>query len=264
MNQEELADHLPMNNFLQKKEITIPCIIDFFYVDNVSSKSYYYPYLNFTVCWNQISNQYMGCRNVKVYCFVYCCHCNAYFYIIIFVSMRTLFVLILVSFSVVLEAQNGLQSTYAGSMRQSLINNTNDSTAPKKWFISKYVGVSSGIGFFNGGNATILSVPVGLQLNRRLTNNWYAFAGVSAAPAYVNFNHSFLSGNTKVGQPNNYFLRSNRFDVYSRAELGLMYVNDQKTFSISGSIGVERSSYPLVPLNQVNVARPNAFVSPNK
>jgi hypothetical protein len=45
------------------------------------------------------------------------------------------------------------------------------------------------------------------------------------------------------------------------ASLGLMYINDQKTFSISGSIGVERSSYQFMPFNQV---RPNVAATPVK
>lgn len=119
-----------------------------------------------------------------------------------------------------------------------------DSVPAKKWFISKYVGISSSLVFFNGGNASVFSVPVGIQLNRRLSNNWYAFAGVSAAPSYINFNHSFLTANTpKTFQGNDVF-NNNRFDINTRAEMGLMYTNDQKTFSISGSIGIERSNYP--------------------
>jgi hypothetical protein len=44
----------------------------------------------------------------------------------------------------------------------------------------------------------------------------------------------------------------------------LLYTNDQKTFSISGSISVERSSYPFIPFNQAGTVRPNVFVAPNQ
>lgn len=182
--------------------------------------------------------------------------------------MRSLFVLMLFIFSVTIQAQTVLPGGYIGQLqRPSFAGNgyLKDSTPDKKWFVSKYAGISSSISFFNGGNATVLAVPVGIQINRKLTNNWYAFAGVSAAPAYINFNHAFVSSNiNKLGQSNNFFRQSNRFDMYSRAELGLMYTNDQKTFSISGSIGIERSSYPFVPLTQANTARPNTFIAPNK
>lgn len=181
--------------------------------------------------------------------------------------MRSNFVLIMMIFCVSVKAQTALPGGYINQLQQqSLINGThlNDSTPGKKWFMNKYVGISTGFSFFNGGNATIFSVPAGIQLNRKLNNNWYAFAGVSAAPAYVNFNGSYLSRNNgKFSQPNNLY-RSNRLDMYSRAELGLMYVNDQKTFSISGSIGIEKSTYPLVPFYPAGAARPNNFISPNR
>jgi hypothetical protein len=57
--------------------------------------------------------------------------------------------------------------------------------------VSKYTGISTSFSFFKGGNATIVSAPLGLQLNRRLNNNLFAFAGVSAAPSYVNFRSSY-------------------------------------------------------------------------
>jgi hypothetical protein len=113
-----------------------------------------------------------------------------------------------------------------------------------KWQVSRFMGVSANMGFFNGGNATVLSVPIGVQLSRRLSNNWYAFAGVVAAPTYTNFNHSFLHTNSSKTFQRNGMFPSGRFDLNTRAEAGLMYINNQKTFSISGSIGIERNSYP--------------------
>src|SRR5882672_10671620 len=53
----------------------------------------------------------------------------------------------------------------------------------QKWYVSKYSGLSAGFGFFNGGSATVLSSPIGLQLNHPLNNNLIAFAGISAAPS---------------------------------------------------------------------------------
>jgi hypothetical protein len=179
--------------------------------------------------------------------------------------MRILFALMLLIFSAGVKAQTILPGSYMDHLqRPSFAGNSylKDSTPGKKWVVTKYMGISTSVGFFNGGSTTVLAVPVGIQINRRLTNNWYAFAGVSAAPAYVNFNHSFLGANTnKAAQPNN-FLRSGSMNMYSRAELGLLYTNDQKTFSISGSISIERSSYPLVPFNQVSTVRPNTFIAP--
>jgi hypothetical protein len=177
--------------------------------------------------------------------------------------MRKIFLFIMLVSVVSTNAQDVMKGSYAILPQQQPILNKaqiTDSMPSRKWFVSKYIGMSTSMGFFNGGNATVLAVPVGIQLNRKLSNNWYAFAGVSAAPAYVNFNRSFSSASNNKFSTNNNFLQSNKLNMYSRAELGLMYVNDQKTFSISGSIGVERSTYPLLFYNQIGVARPNAFI----
>lgn len=110
----------------------------------------------------------------------------------------------------------------------------------KKWFLTKQLGLSSGFFAFNGGSGTFLSVPVGLQLNRQLTNNVYAFAGVAVAPAYIHFNNVlFQPGVNK----NTGFMNANSFSTYTTAQMGLMYINDQRTFSISGSFGVSRRNY---------------------
>jgi len=123
----------------------------------------------------------------------------------------------------------------------SPLNTMSDSSmARSKWSLYKYAEVSLGYGFFNGGGASYFSAPVGLQLNRRLNNNLYAFAGISAAPTYVNFSRSFI--NTDINKMN-----TNNLYMYSRFEAGLMYINDAKTFSISGSISVDRTNYPVYP-----------------
>jgi len=119
----------------------------------------------------------------------------------------------------------------------------NNNLFTKKWHLNSYAGISAGYGFFNGAGTTFLSAPVGLQLSRPLNNNFVAFGSVSVAPTIFNlsnpsFYHSYPAGNYS----NAYSIGMN-----SRIEMGLMYVNDARTFSISGSIGVERSSYPGNP-----------------
>src|SRR5678815_3126379 len=100
--------------------------------------------------------------------------------------MRTLLVLITLISSLLIEAQTPKQSFKdSGYYLQH--------TQSKKWFFTSYSNVGIGFNFFNGGTATVVSAPVGLQLNRQLNNNLYAFTGVSIAPTYVNFNRSFLS-----------------------------------------------------------------------
>jgi hypothetical protein len=130
---------------------------------------------------------------------------------------------------------------YAQRDAFSYLNPMSDSnTAKKKWSLHKYSGIAASYSFFNGGSASIFSVPLGLQLNRQLNNNFYAFAGISAAPSYINFSRSFINADIKKYNTSNLAL-------YSRFEAGLMYVNDARTFSISGSIGVERNSFPVYP-----------------
>jgi hypothetical protein len=132
-------------------------------------------------------------------------------------------------------AMNGIHPAF-GHFNQ--VADTN--TFRKKWFVTKYAGISPGFVAFNGGSGTFLSAPVGLQLNRQLTNNVYAFAGVSAAPSFFNYNGAFYQPGINK---NNSFMNANNFGTYQAAHMGLMYINNERTFSISGSIGVSRSSY---------------------
>ncbi|MDB5247348.1 MAG: hypothetical protein JWQ40_1742 [Segetibacter sp.] len=171
--------------------------------------------------------------------------------------MRTLILTALLFTVISASAQSYLPGSFIDmGYRGNFANNIhlNDSASKKKWFVSKYSGISTSFSFFKGGNATVVSAPLGLQLNRTLNNNLYAFAGVSVAPAYVNFNSSLMNpGFNKLDRGNTFNSRS--LGIYSRAELGLMYVNDERTFSISGSIGVERNDFPMrgfTPLNSNN------------
>jgi hypothetical protein len=130
---------------------------------------------------------------------------------------------------------NGIQPAFRHFNQVADTNNLR-----KKWFVTKYAGISSGFVAFNRGGGTFLSVPVGLQVNRQLTNNVYAFAGVSVAPSFFHYNSAFYqSGMNK----NNRLMNANSFGTYSAAQMGLMYINNERTFSISGSIGVGISSY---------------------
>jgi hypothetical protein len=154
--------------------------------------------------------------------------------------------LILLSFSIAnaqaLASKNIEPITDQGNRQEESL------AAGPKWSSSFYHGFSTGFSFFNGGSAMFFSMPVGWQLNRRITDNVFAFAGVSVAPTYANFNHSYFyasQGKTGLyGDPG-----ANNFGMNARAELGLMYVNDARTFSISGSFGVQRGTNPLL-INQ--------------
>jgi len=181
--------------------------------------------------------------------------------------MRLILVLTVIMMAATSKAQTVLPGsfmdyTYRGTPAQNIP--VQDSLSKKKWSFSKYTGLSASYSFFKGGSASIIAAPIGLQLNRQLTNNLYAFAGVSIAPAFINFNsNTFLSSDFSKANPGNTFLHSNSFGMYSRAELGLMYVNPERTFSISGSIGVERSSSPVF-YYPMNTTRQSPAVSQNK
>ena len=152
------------------------------------------------------------------------------------------------------RAQTPLPVTTMDYARQGAFNYariTNDSNGlQKKWSVSMYSGITAGVGFLNTGAVAFLPVTIGLQLNRRLNNNLYAFAGVAAAPAYFYTNLSFNNADYK----NNFMtmpgLNANQLGINTRIQAGLMYVNDAKTFSVSGSIGISNGSYPFHQVTQ--------------
>ncbi len=176
--------------------------------------------------------------------------------------MRTIhFVLLLLIFSAPAKAQISSQRNTITILQSPLSAGSNEqiNDAGKKWFVSKYMGFYNSVHFFNDGNAIFLGTSVGLQVNRKLNNNWYAFTSISTTPAFIGFNHSFMLANTnKFMQANSLFSPSN-FNMNPRAELGLMFINDQKTFSISGSISIEKTNYFNMPFNQLGVSRPNTY-----
>ena len=180
--------------------------------------------------------------------------------------MRTRLLIALLISSVALNAQSSSADRLMDSIQYGSSLNSNralENNPNKKLFFSSYKSISTSYMFFNGGSAFVVAAPIGMQLNYKLNNNLFAFAGASVAPAYVNFNRSFISSDINKMYPYN-GLRSNGVGLYSRAEMGLMYVNDARTFSISGSIGVERSSNPFLPYQQTNAARSNHLITPNR
>ena len=179
--------------------------------------------------------------------------------------MRLLLFFFVLIFALSSSAQKTLSPGYVNSADKRFGDSSHsiENRMNRKWFLASYSSVGINFIGYKGGSATMVDVPVGLQLNRKLNNNFYAFAGVSAAPAYINFNRAFLSpGNEKLNPTNGF--RSNSLGMYSRADLGLMYINDARTFSISGSIGVERSTYPIFPYQQRNASGSNSSMMPGR
>jgi hypothetical protein len=167
--------------------------------------------------------------------------------------MRLFFVVFMLFFFVTVRSQTVLSpglDVYPQS--HALLNSGHfpDSVSARKWFFTSYIGLSTSVSFFKGGNASLFSAPMGLQLNRRLNNNWYAFANVTVAPSYISINPSYLDGFNKNFSVNSF--NQNSFGLYPAASLGLMYVNDAKTFSISGSVSAERGVYPIMSYYPAN------------
>ncbi|MEO6288870.1 MAG: hypothetical protein ABIO76_03050, partial [Ginsengibacter sp.] len=82
-------------------------------------------------------------------------------------------------------------------------------------------------------------------------------AGITVAPMYLNFNRAFLTTDLNKVNTFNSFHQPGNFSMYSAATLGLMYINNEKTFSVSGSISIERNNYPLYYNNRSNTTKPD-------
>lgn len=157
--------------------------------------------------------------------------------------IRTIFFAAILVSTVSAKAQTPLTfgSLNGDQPRYSHFNRSADSNhVGKKWFVQKYASLSTGFMAFKGGSGTFVSAPVGLQLYRQLSNNVYGFVGASIAPTYFNMNGAFFQPGAAK---NNGFMNASNFGVQSMAQMGLMYINNDRTFSISGSIGVGRNLY---------------------
>jgi hypothetical protein len=120
----------------------------------------------------------------------------------------------------------------------------------QKWQVRPYASFQAGYAFFHGG-LSYLSVPVGVALLHPLNKNFTAFAGVSAAPAAFSISRLY-SESAVNGFNSGNFSRPYGFGLNAAVQAGLIYTNDAKTFSISGSVGLERGSYPIYPSYRAN------------
>ncbi len=112
----------------------------------------------------------------------------------------------------------------------------------KKWEVRPYASLQAGYAFFNGG-VSYLSAPAGVALFHPLNKNFTAYAGVSAAPVAFSMNRLYTDPAANGLYSGNY----SRYGLGLNAgvQAGLIYTNDAKTFSISGSVELQRSSYPV-------------------
>ncbi len=178
--------------------------------------------------------------------------------------MRILLLIIITTSFISVQAQTQFPAAGMGNYTQqgafnhyTILNDSNG--LQKKWSVSTYGGIGAGIGFFNGGNSSFFPAQIGLQINRRLNNHLYAFAGVAVTPVFFNFNHSFSAAEPHGNYMTAPGFNTNRFGIYQGIQAGLMYVNDAKTFSISGSIGISNNNYPYFPSNRINTQKQSTF-----
>jgi hypothetical protein len=123
----------------------------------------------------------------------------------------------------------------------------------RKWQLRPYASLSAGYMFLNGGGTSYLSAQTGVALFHPLSKNISAFGAVSASPVLFNVNRLYtdpaLNSSNSFSHPYNLGLNAG-------VQAGLMYTNDDKTFSISGSVGIDRGSYPLYPANRPATRKP--------
>lgn len=175
--------------------------------------------------------------------------------------MARISILFLFICCMVLAAAAQTGSSYSGDMESSLLQNRSDRSgiselSLKKWSLSAYTGIAAVYNpYWNSGRSGLM-LPVGVQLNRQLTPNWSAFTAISAAPGYVPFSRSFQAMPVHAYSAGMFEGRLNPFQPAMRADLGLRYVNDAKTFSVSGSFGIERRALPVLSLHPQQNVKP--------
>jgi hypothetical protein len=111
------------------------------------------------------------------------------------------------------------------------------------WQLRPYGSLSAGYIFWGGG-ISYVSAPVGVIAYRPLSTNFTAFGAAAVAPTVFDFNRFAgqpMPGNNLTG-----------LGVNASVTGGLIYTNEAKTFSISGSISVERGSSPVYFQNRTN------------
>jgi hypothetical protein len=119
-----------------------------------------------------------------------------------------------------------------------------------KWQLKPFASVSAGYMFYNGG-ISYLSAPVGVALFHPLNTNWTAYGAATLTPTFFSFNNLYAlpAGNGKsFGYP---FPGGYGTSLTPAIQGGLIYTNDARTFSISGHVRFEKSSYPAYPMAPV-------------
>jgi hypothetical protein len=119
----------------------------------------------------------------------------------------------------------------------------------QKWQVRPYASAQIGYTIFRGGGVSYVSAPVGIVVIHPLTNNLAAFAGAAIAPVAFSMNQLYNP------YPGGNLSKPYSFGGNAALQAGLIWTNDDKTFSISGSVQIDRGSYPVYAPNRSN---PNA------
>lgn len=102
---------------------------------------------------------------------------------------------------------------------------------------------SVNIGYmFLGNGVTYVSAPVGIAIYRPLNQNFTAFTAATLAPTAFHLTSLY---NTPFHNPAYGSGGYTGFGLNAAVSGGLIYTNDAHTVSISGSISVQRGSYPV-------------------
>jgi hypothetical protein len=127
----------------------------------------------------------------------------------------------------------------------------NNADTKNKWQLKPFAGVSAGYIFLNGG-ISYISAPAGLALFRPLNTNWTAYGAATVTPAFFNINRLSTLPVTDPNYRGYPFSRGYGLGLTPGIQGGLIYTNDAKTFSISGSVRFEQNNYPVYyPSNRV-------------
>ncbi|MBS1663749.1 MAG: hypothetical protein JST68_22080 [Bacteroidetes bacterium] len=117
-------------------------------------------------------------------------------------------------------------------------------TAPK-WQLRSFANLSAGYIFLNNG-ISYVSAPVGLALFHPLSTKWTAYGAATVTPTMFNVNHLITDPNyQRYPYGSGYGL-----GLSTGIQGGLIYTNEAKTFSISGSVRLDRTTYPVYPTNK--------------
>jgi len=130
-----------------------------------------------------------------------------------------------------------------------------DASRPHRWQVKPFASLSAGYLFYNGGGMSYLSAPVGVAAFRPLNPNWTLFGAATVSPVAIQGNRLWTG---PINDPNYHGLPYSSgygLGVSTGIQGGLMYTNQDKTFSISGSVHVERSSYPVYPAAPVRTGK---------